>query len=429
MPFLVEMASRSATNAFKVRVVPEVMPLLSRDSWSRCWRRIALSCVSLVVVLLTLASAAAESSVLLVVKGAPDQDTAPFELRLRSEFAAEGLEVVTASGRSQQNLLDLEGLARRTGALAALSVYVDTQDVQGRLWVSDPNSNVDLVRTLRVARAEGDSVSVFALRAVEALRGARLELEQQRRRMAASGSGEPAAVASAGSTPVGGVSPSAGTPQKPVSVPPKTNPAHSKQAPSAARPPGVPGRASHAVHRARWTILVGASAGLELNGIGMIGAPALDVRYSNWKRLTLGASFAGPFLSRRSVDAGVVQVDQELLDFQARLKLVETRRAVLEGFLATGSSRFAVSGKDATVPGTAQSAVSLGWTFGAGVGSQLFLTDHWIMGLDLVWLRRLPAPYVRWDNNSHLTGQTDYSHLTGQTDSLFLGKVGVGVVF
>ena len=275
------------------------------------------------VALFTLSNRAlAESSVLLVVQGAPDQDPAPFELRLRSELAAEGLEVVTASGRSQQNLLDLEGLARRTGAVAGLSVLVDVGEVQGRLWVSDPNSNFDLVRTLRVTRTEGDAVSVFALRAVEALRGARLELEQQRSRASgavAGATGAPAAAPALDAIAAPAASATAAAPS--VTVPPKTNP-NPQPAP---KPPSAVFKAPAAPKPAKilpkpppslpmpWTILAGAVLGYDHNGLGTIEAPAVDARYQLWQRLALGLAFDGPFISPRRVAAGLVRVDQELV--------------------------------------------------------------------------------------------------------------------
>lgn len=386
------------------------------------YRRSLIACACLLAVLSLAHDAHADSSVLLVVKGAPDQDTAPYELRLRSEFAAEGLEVVTASGRSQQNLLDLEGLARRTGAVAALSVYIDAQEVQGRLWVSDPNSSADLVRTLHVLRAEGDSVSVFALRAVEALRGARLELEQQRKRMiTASGtsgeSGEAAAApASGGATSVPGAQTA-----NPVSAPsrPNTKPEPNKPKPepktSDAKKIPLQGRR----REMHWTVLVGASGGFDLNGLGLIAAPFLDLRYRVWQRLSLGASLEGPFLKRKGNYAGVVQVDQELLELQARLCLVNSRRLTVEGLMSTGPSRYAVAGTQPSIPGTGEDAQSVGWLFGAGAGAQLALTGHWIMALDLEWLRRFPSPVIYAGKN----------RLTGETDSLVLGKIGMGVVF
>ena len=407
--------------------MPDLVRLLARPAWAGFSRLQRVSAALVAAVLLIAASAWADSSVLLVVKGGLDQDSAPFELRLRSEFAAEGLEVVTASGRSQQNLLDLEGLARRTGAVAALSVYVDAQGVQGRLWVSDPNFNADLVRTLHVTRADGDIVSLFALRAVEALRGARLELEQQRRHMseADTGPSETGAAAATDAKTPPNTSPSSPVPaSSAVSAPKNPNPVSEVKQTTAPPPSTGKPRVKNATTekrqaRARWAVVVGAAAGYEPNGLGGLGAPALDVRWWVWDRLTLGASFDGPFILRRSYPMGVVEIDQELVDLQMRLRALSAKRVALEGILSTGPSRFAVTGKDVKSGGPAQSGVSLGWTFGGGLGSQFFLTEHWIISLDFLWLRRLPAPWVKVAN----------AHVTGQTDSLILGKLGMGVVF
>ena len=386
----------------------------------------------LLIVVLTIAPRAfADSSVLLVVAGAADQDTAPYELRLRSEFAAEGLDVVTTSGRSQQNILDLEGLARRTGATAALGVFVDVQEVQGRLWVSDPNSNADLVRTLRVTRSEGDAVSVFALRAVEALRGARLELEQQRRRSSTPGSspsetgGNPASGIGTNTNPT--PTAAATSPSNVVPVPPKTNnnpPKPVAKPPTAAarKPAKVPAKPS-LNPQPRWTVLGSAIWGYDNNGLGDVKAPAIDARYRLWKRLSAGLAFDGPFISKRTVAAaGVVHVNQEFLELQARVSALRWKSIELEGIGSTAGSRIAVTGTPGTdpkAPGKAASAHSLGWTIGAGVGAQVHLSNHWMMGLDMQWLRRFPAPVIK-------AGSTD---LTGPTDSLILGKFGVGVMF
>jgi hypothetical protein len=385
----------------------------------------------LLVVVLTIAThAIADASVLLVVAGAADLDTAPYELRLRSELAAEGLEVVTTSGRSQQNILDLEGLARRTGATSALSVYVEAGEVQGRLWVSDPSSSADLVRTLRVMRSEGDPVSVFALRAVEALRGARLELEQQRRRLTSPGSNqaEPGGISAPAPAANTNPSPAASGSGPAVPVPPKTNnkppvnkpPAPKSPTPAALKPAKAPEKP--ALSAQRWSVLGSAIVGYDNNGLDWMYAPAIDARYRLWKRLSVGLAFDGPFISKRTEKAGVVHVDQEFLELQARVSVWSWKSVELEGIGSTAGSRIAVTGTPGTdpkAPGRGASAHSLGWTIGAGVGAQVHLSSLWLVGLDLQWLRRVPAPVI-------IAGT---AHLTGPTDSLILGKLGVGVMF
>jgi hypothetical protein len=371
----------------------------------------------LVAVWLTIVTHAfAEPSVLLVVSGAADQDTAPFELRLRSEFAAEGLEVVTTSRRSQDDLLDLEGLARRTGAIAALSVYVGPQEVEGRLWVTDPKSNADLVRTLHASRLEGDAVSVFALRAVEALRGARLELEQQRRRMVAAGSG----VASAsGTAPAATAAPGvqSAAPETGVSVPPKPKPAAPKP-PTPQAPVRAPAKASPAARR--WTLLLAAVVGADENGIGQIAAPSLGARFRWLDRMSVGLAFDGPFISQRYMPyAGHINVDQELLDVQGRYTAWRSDWFAFDAFFTTGISRVGVSGTQTLVPGAGRSSQALGWTFGVGLGADTHLSERWLLGLDLKWIRRVPAPVIHAGSGT----------LTGKEDPLILGKLGVGFKF
>ena len=376
-------------------------------------------------------TAFADPSVLLVVQGGIDQDPAPLELRLRSELAAEGLEVVTASGRSQQNLLDLEGLARRTGAVAGLSAYVDVQSIDGRLWVTDLSSNVDLVRTLHVSRTEADPISVFALRAVEALRGARLELEQQKRRMSST-AGSSTEAHSAAPGGAGGVS-NALPPAKPAAntapVPPKTT---KKSTPpnsgaEASKPEDKTKRSDRggasAATQKHWLLIGSGILAWDLNGLGMAIGPGLELRRTLFSRLSAGVAFDGPLFSKMTPrpDA-VVNVGQEWLEVQARWAALQMRAVSFELFGSTGVSRFAVRGS-ALPPNHGHTTHGYQWVVGAGMGFGVRLTDWFNVGFDGQWLRRYPAPVII-DQQSKPTGK-----LTGASDALLLGKLGLGVWF
>jgi hypothetical protein len=381
----------------------------------------------ILAVLLTASTAFADPSVLLVVQGGIDQDPAPLELRLRSELAAEGLEVVTASGRSQQNLLDLEGLARRTGAVAGLSAYVDVQSIDGRLWVTDLSSNVDLVRTLHVSRTEADPVSVFALRAVEALRGARLELEQQKRRMSgtAAGTTEAKPGTSGGASNVTNAPPPAGPAASTAPVPPKTTkkstPPNSEAESSKPedKNKGSGRGGAGAAAQKHWLLIGSGIMASDLNGLGMAIGPGLELRRTLFSRLSVGVAFDGPLFSKMTPRADeVVNVGQEWLEVQARWAALQMKPVSFELFGSTGVSRFAVRGSTVP-PNHGRSTLGYQWVIGAGVGFGLRLTDWLSVGLDGHWLRRLPAPVIM-DKNKRLTGDID---------SLLLGKLGLGVWF
>jgi hypothetical protein len=304
------------------------------------------------------------------------------------------------------------------------------------LWVSDPAANVDLVRTLRVARAEGDAVSVFALRAVEALRGARLELEQQRRlSLPSANTGEPGSTAlapgrndSIASAEGAGASVTEAATSASVPSKTKTHPPNASPVKSSIEPPVNPkfvrvssntlGETSR-----KWSILGGAILGSERNGLSTTGGPALDVRYRAHPRLLLGLAWDGPLTAELSVPrAGKIAVNQEILEIQARLAFVQWKRAEIDGLGSTGVSRFAVSGSpQAQFQGL--SAHTFGWTLGAGFGVVFYLSNRWILGLDLQWLHRIPAPVIG------IRMGTETTALTDTNDSLLLGKIGIGVMF
>ncbi len=385
----------------------------------------------ILAVLLMAAPAYAEPSVLVVVQGGVDQDPATLELRLRSELTAEGLEVVTASGRSQQNLLDLEGLARRTGAVAGLSAFVDVQSIDGRLWVTDPSSNVDLVRTLHVSRTESDPVSVFALRAVEALRGARLELEHQKRRLSGGAASPtdsspttPASTSGAANAP-----PAAKPVASPAPVPPKTNqtPQPLKKvavAPKTDKRGTAPRAATGGTAPRPWMLLGSGILASDRNGVGIAPGPGLELRRAVIPHVSVALSFDGPLFSKMNPKSNTtVHINQEWLEVQARWAAIQSSVVTVELLGSSGLSRFAVKGETTQTPFRGLSAQGIEWIAGAGVGFGLRLSDRFCVGFDAQWLRRIPAPVIV-DQESKPTGK-----LTGDKDSLLLGKLGFGVMF
>jgi hypothetical protein len=391
--------------------------------------------VTLLALLTVCLPAFADPSVLLIVQGGIDQDPAPCELRLRSELAAEGLEVVTASSRTTQNLIDLEGLARRTGAVAGLSVFVDVQSIDGRLWVTDASSHVDLVRTLHVSRTEADPVSVFALRAVEALRGARLELEQQKRKLSGvtPGSTEP-------SPAVGGTTNAQATPATPsaadvASVPQKTKKAKPDDNKNSTESGDAESKSSPTVSKdalatqpRRWLVQAHGVLGWELNGIGSVLGGGVDLRRAVSTKFSVGLGFDGPLFSRLTSRVGsVVRIDQELLTAQIRWSAITVLGASLEVVGMTGASRFGVRG-EAQAPTSGESSYGVSshgfeWVGGVGIGIGIPLSSTIRFGFDVQWLRRLPAPVILDRQPPKIR------RLTGDTDSLLLGKLGLGVSF
>ena len=378
------------------------------------------------MVLLLASPAVAEPSVLLVVQGGIDQDPAPCELRLRSELASEGLEVVTASSQARQSLLDLEGLARRTGAVAGLSVLVDVQSIDGRLWVTDPSSRVDLVRTLHVSRTESDPVSVFALRALEALRGARLELETQRRKLS---SATPSSVESTPAAPVAATGaasaqPSASTAAPIGPVPTKTNHGPAAATTDLTKPPVEAVEPSdagrHAVDSHQWLLQVHGVVGQELNGVGLVAGPGLAVRRLVYPRIFAGIVADGQLFSKLAPKAGtVVRVNQELFAAEVRWVPIAVKIISFEVLGMTGLSRFAVRGEAQQPNSQGVSNHVFGWTIGAGLGLGVQLSKMFRLGIDAQWLRRLPAPVVL----------DKARRLTGDTDSLLVGRLGLGALF
>ena len=355
---------------------------------------------ALIVCVLGTSPALAES-VLLVVQGGIDQDPAPLELRLRSEFTSEGLEVVTASSRSQQNLIDLEGLARRTGTIAGLSAFVDVQSIDGRLWVVDPASNVDLVRTFHVSRAESDPVTVFALRAVEALRGARLELEQQKRRWAGAATGVSGTNANGQSAALPDASTSS---PNPVSTPPKTEirqapaPANKVAPPSERQKPRDTRQAATDGGRP-WMLAASGILARDLNGLGYAPGPGLELRRRLLPNWSWGLAFAGPLFtnvfSPVPKPGSTVSVNQEWLEAQVRWTAIAGRTAAVELVAVSGLSRFAAKGQAA--PPVGRSASCFGWNIGGGVGLSTPVTEWFVVALDLQWFRRVPAPVIEID--------------------------------
>lgn len=377
-----------------------------------------LRLLGLVLFALVPKGALAESSVLLIVHGSNDQDTAPYELRLRSELATEGLEVVTTTSRTPQNLSDLEGLARRTGAIAGLAVFVDLQGADADLWVGNPYSSNNIVRSVHAARTETDAVSVFALRVVEALRGARLEIEQQKRHpLPAAGGGD-----LGNTSAIDADSREAAQKAQPsVRVPERQNPSGEEAEASAAALVSRPAAGRHL--EKSWLVLASAVVGHEANDVGAVMGPGLEVRHNVHAKIALGLALMGPlFASLSPMPDSRVRIDQEIAEIQARWALLKPSSLSIELLGATGISRFAVKG-EARAPGRGVSTQGYGWTASAGVGVGYQLSSSLLIGVDLQWMRRLPAPVVIDEESG------GSRRLTGDQDSLLLAKLGLGLAF
>ncbi|MGC4065785.1 MAG: hypothetical protein QM784_14265 [Polyangiaceae bacterium] len=129
----------------------------------------------------------AANGVLVVMRAAVGVDVTSYELRLRSELQTEGLEAVVVNATAVNQ--DTKALAGRFGASDVIEVTVTDDDVGAWVWVSEPASSLEVSRSLRVRLPQRDSVTVFALRTVDLLVGAKLELEQQRRAKQAGAAG------------------------------------------------------------------------------------------------------------------------------------------------------------------------------------------------------------------------------------------------
>jgi hypothetical protein len=348
--------------------------------------------------------AAAASPVLLVVRTIDAADPAPYELRLRSELAAEGIDAVVANPNSVG--ADTKQLAARFGANGVIEVTVSVNELTTSVWVAEPSASLEVTRNLRVSTQQRDAVAVFALRTVDFLQGARLELEQQRRAKlaaanTASTSGPPATPAVTAQ------------PDPEDSVRPK--PARVTALGSRVAPPLTRPHARHPVAkvgtRDRFRLGLAYVLLLPSDKFGWSTAPALSMQWFSKSRWAVGTSAAGPFVNHINAGSGDYQVtvDQELVQLELRKCLNLLSAVDLEPTFGLGGSRYSAVGHAS--PGFAGHPATAWSMFALAGGSLVYhLGSHWHFVGDVVGFVRWQAPRV-WVDGQYLTGNSRWNLL------------------
>lgn len=353
--------------------------------------------------------------VLVIVRTSDLTDPTPFELRLRSELAAEGINAIVTNPVEPGG--DARPTAARFGANAIIDVTVSANEIATTIWAGDANINIEVNRQLRVSNLQRDAVAVFALRTVDFLQGARLELEQQRR----------AKYAAANANATNGRSDSTQSPPpttlqtNPDEV--KPTPAHSTRV-SRGEAPRVALRSE--LHRAkpkseRYRVELGLALLLTTDRFHWATSPSLSASYRFDSRWMVGATFAGPFVNHVNTTSGQyrITVDQELLQFEFGRCLPLNSRLDLEPFVGVGGSRYAADGRASPAPLVGHYATA--WSLYNAMGSRLVwhLGPHLHFVGDVAGFGRWQAPRV----------QVDIGDLTGSSRWNLLMKLTLGWSF
>lgn len=387
---------------------------------SSALRLLALAVLCLVGVVARVAVAAPPPTVLVVVSASDAVDRAPLELRLRSELITEDAEPVVANPPRTPDLAELQALARRMGATAAIGVVVDTRGVSGTVWVSDPAQPAEVVRRLQVSAGQSDMVAVFSLRAVEAWRGACLELGQIGRSRENAARVAPSPPATAPSQQPASSPPIAGTSAPPASSsappPPRTpavvsgpqKPTESEPTPPQARP------ATPSPVRAQFGL--GAMGLAASDRLGEVLAFDLQAGLGFGDRWVLDLRASGPFVHHIESNVGRARIDQEFALFRLNHIFSLGRGTYLQPWGGLGVSRYGVSA-DAEPPFEAHQVAAWSLVTGAGVGLGWPRGQTWWLMIDAACLVRWQQPRVEFDG----------SQVTRSTPFIGTAAVGVGV--
>jgi hypothetical protein len=346
----------------------------------------------------------ASAAVLVTVHAGDSTDPAPYELRLRSELATEGIDAIVADTGPAG--ADPKQAATRFGASAVLDVTISATEIVSLVWTADPALSLEVTRSLRVSNQQRDAVAVFALRTVDFLQGARLELEQQRR-------AKQALATSPGAEP----SPTKPTPPG-LAVDAKSKP---KEAVTAAlRPPASQPVLGPVDHPARDRALddhfgIHASAALlvPFNRFAWAIAPSLVASWRPRHRWAIGLAFAGPFVNHiRLIQSKEysIAVTEEFAQFQLRYIASLGRLVDLEPHVGFGGSRYFAHGEVNSSRFVGHSATA--WSLLTSVGGSLVwhLGSHFQWITDVALLGRWQAPHVVV-SGSDLTGSSRWNLL------------------
>ncbi|HMA97574.1 MAG TPA: hypothetical protein VKP30_33045, partial [Polyangiaceae bacterium] len=288
----------------------------------------------------------AAPTVLVLVRTADHTDPTPYELRLRSELAAEGIVSVVVNPMSTPN--ETKQVAAKFGASAVVEVAVSSSEITTSIWASDPSLNLEVTRNLRVSAKERDAVGVFALRTVDFLQGARIELEQQRQAKLApdtaplSTTGRADAESLAGTPappPLAQEKPKPETKQTPALIPPARKAAQPVKGPA----PPKAARSSSPVQTptplwARKHVRLAASyTFLRTSDVfRWATAPSLALAWYFTPRMAVGVFGAGPYINHVNArsDQYSISVDQEYFGLDSRIRFEIAEPVDIEPFLS-----------------------------------------------------------------------------------------------
>jgi hypothetical protein len=284
-------------------------------------------------------------------------DASPYELRLRSELQTEGIEAVVINSNVSTN--EPQALAKRFGVNGIIDVTLTSaSEATAWVWVSDSTIALEITRSIRVSLTQRDSVAVFALRCVDLYRGAKLELEQQRRaRLPAPTLGTEAATPPPGSLPAPTLAPT------PTEVPATQRPNAEEQnatksslesaknvKKSAKNEPSALDTSSPS-SKGEWArVGVGVSIMQFTDHLQRRLAPSLSTTLALSEKWAMGVTFAAPFIATILVNVGPdeglnkVSIDQEFLWLDGRYRWSLSEQFDLEPSLGLGVARYGVSG-------------------------------------------------------------------------------------
>jgi hypothetical protein len=313
----------------------------------------ALATALAVLLALIALSAHAATGVLVVVRAAAGIDVTPYELRLRSELQTEGLDAVVVNATAVNQ--DTKALAGRFGASDVIEVTVTGDDVGAWVWVTDPSVSLEVARNLRVRLPQRDAVTVFALRTVDLLMGAKLELEQQRRAKQSGNTGTPSESASNGKAPLpnGAESKAIVTTDQPKKAAMAQPAGSSEPGARGSAPAAVP--ASHAAPGMQSRLRLGAGVAMMqfTDRLARRIAPSISASYWITDRLGIGLTATGPFMATILMsstglggenETNRVSIDQEFSWLDARYVWSLSQQLDLEPSLGLGVARYGAAG-------------------------------------------------------------------------------------
>lgn len=318
-------------------------------------------------------TAAPSSSVLVLVRSLDQSDPAPYELRLRSEISTEGIVAIVVNPHSGSG--DTKALAAKFGANTTVDVSVSATEVTAAIWTADPAMGLEVNRNVRVSTRERDAVAVFALRTVDFLQGARIELEQQRQsKMAADAE---ATAATSGRSATGKLT---STPATTTQNNLRQNKPYLASTPrgSQSSTPEMPREERNAA-RSRQRLRVGMAYTILRSSDEFLWSTAGQFSLAwHWHPAwALGVAVTGPYINyiRSSSDNYEVTVDQELVALSLRRRIPLGYTWDIEPYLAMGGARYSA---DATAKPPRLGYHATAWSVFSSGGASVVLRlgDH-----------------------------------------------------